>query len=105
MLGFVIIFFIGKFYYELAQEYYKKRWLYGILGIIIYYSGTVIGTFILGTLDELINLGINWGSSYNLLLIQLISGMGSAGLCYFVFWRKWKKEDMLVKDEIQDIGS
>lgn len=104
MLGLLLIFFIGKYYYELAQDYYKHRWLYAIFGIIIYYVGTAVGGIILGFLDVLFALNFDWDSSLFLGLIALPFGIVAAYFIYIVLKRKWKKETGVAKDEIQDIG-
>lgn len=104
MLGILLLFFIGKYYYELAQDYYKNRWLYGILGIATYYLGTVVGGFIVGIANELFDFGINWDSTLNLSLVALPFGILFAFIVYVLLKRHWKKQVVSVKDEISDIG-
>ena len=43
MLGFLLIYFIWKYYSELAVEHNKSKWGYALLGIATYYIGTFIG--------------------------------------------------------------
>jgi cytosine/uracil/thiamine/allantoin permease len=43
MLGIVLIYFIGKRFYELAERYQKSQWGFAILGVASYYVGTFIG--------------------------------------------------------------
>ena len=47
MLGLLLIYFIWKYYSELAFEYHRSRWGYAILGIASYYAGTAMGGIIL----------------------------------------------------------
>lgn len=104
MLGLLLLFFIGKYYYELAQDYYKHRWLYGALGIATYYVGTAIGGFVIGAADELFDLGVNWDSIFSLGLIVLPFGVLLTTIVYFLLKRNWKKTVVFDKDHIQDIG-
>ncbi len=48
MLGLLLIYYIGKYFYRLSEEYGKKKWLYSILGIVSYYSGAIL-------------FGLGWG--------------------------------------------
>jgi len=104
MLGILLIFFIGKYFYELAQDYYKHRWLYGILGIAVYYLGTMIGGFIVAILSELFLWDLNFESTLTLTFIAFPSGLLFAGVFYFLLKRNWNNSVVEVKDEIQDIG-
>ncbi len=104
MLSILLIFFIGKYFYELAQDYYKHRWLYGVLGIVVYYFGTMIGGFIVAILSELLGWNMNFESSLTLTAIAIPSGLIFAVVFYFLLQRNWKNAKVEVKDEIQDIG-
>ncbi len=43
MIGLILIFFVGKAFYELALQKNKSGWLYAILGVAAYYAGTFVG--------------------------------------------------------------
>ena len=104
MLGIVLIYFIGRYFYRLAEEFNQNKWLYAILGVITYYVGTFVGGIVLALFDELFGFGINWENNFTLGLIALPFGIASVYLLYILLQRKWKKSVSLVKDEIQDIG-
>jgi hypothetical protein len=53
MLGIFLIYFIGKAFYDLAAQFNKSKWGYGILGIASYYLGTFIGGVLIGIGYEL----------------------------------------------------
>lgn len=40
MLGLLVIYWIGKWHYNLAELHKKTKWLYAILGVLIYYAFT-----------------------------------------------------------------
>jgi energy-coupling factor transporter transmembrane protein EcfT len=43
MLQISFFYFAARYYYQLAESCRKQKYLYGILGIIIFYSGQVVG--------------------------------------------------------------
>lgn len=48
MLALVFIFFLGRSFYKLAELYGRSKWGYGILGVVIYYAGLMLGGLIVG---------------------------------------------------------
>lgn len=50
MLGLVFIYFIGKYFYKLVEEFGKSKWGFVILGVVLYYGGVFLGGIILGFL-------------------------------------------------------
>lgn len=48
MLGLLLLFFIGKAFFNLAQKHQRNRWLFGVLGIVVFYGASIIGGFIIG---------------------------------------------------------
>jgi hypothetical protein len=46
MLGILFLYWVGKYYYKLAEKYNKSKWGFAILGIASYYSGILIATVI-----------------------------------------------------------
>jgi hypothetical protein len=42
VLGLVLIFFVGKAFYDLAGLFKRSQWGYAILGIISYYGGSLL---------------------------------------------------------------
>ena len=103
MLGLLLIYFIGKYFYDLAAEFEKNKWLYAILGVVMYYVGTFIGGLILGVLDALMELGIDWDNNLLLGLLGLPFGIAASYLFYYLL-KSWSKSVVLVKDEINEIG-
>jgi thiamine transporter ThiT len=53
MIGLALIYFIWKYFSELAFEFEKSRWGYALLGIATYYGGTFMGGLILGIIGLL----------------------------------------------------
>lgn len=104
IIGLVILYFIGKYFYKLAEQFNKNKWLFAVLGIVVYYAGTFIGGIILGILDALIGFDFDWDNDIALGLIALPFGLATAYLFYFILKKQWEKSFVIVEDEIQDIG-
>ncbi len=48
MLGILFLYWVGKYYYKLAEQYNKSKWGFAILGIAAFYSGILFATFTTG---------------------------------------------------------
>ena len=46
MLGFILLYWIGKYFYKLAEKYQKSEWGYALLGIGSYYGGILLAGFL-----------------------------------------------------------
>jgi len=92
MLGLLLIYFIGKYFYTLADDHGKNKWVFALLGIATYYVGTFVGGLIVG-------IGIEfWGetsidemSSLALGLIALPFGLAACSGLYFILKMNWKE--------------
>ena len=42
MLSIILLYFIGKPFYELAEEHYRSKWGWAILGVVVYYIGSAV---------------------------------------------------------------
>jgi len=104
MLGIILIYFIGKQFYSLADNYNQNKWLFAILGVVTYYVGTAIGGLILAFSEIFFGLAIDWENNLLLSLIALPFGILAVYALYFILKKKWKNTFVEVKDEIQDIG-
>lgn len=48
MLGILLLYFIYKYYSELAEQYNKNKWGYFILGVAVYYAGMFVFGALIG---------------------------------------------------------
>ncbi|HYG18098.1 MAG TPA: hypothetical protein VD816_04180 [Ohtaekwangia sp.] len=48
MIGLVLLYFVGKAFYDLANRNNRNKWLFAILGIGAYYAGLVVGGVMIG---------------------------------------------------------
>lgn len=92
MLGLVLIYFIGKEFYNLARKFGKSEWLFAVLGVISYYLGTFIGRIVLyigldvlggEPIEEIDNLIIN--------LLAFPFGVFICWLFYYLLKNNWTK--------------
>ncbi|UKM64707.1 hypothetical protein GSB9_01264 [Flavobacteriaceae bacterium GSB9] len=105
MLGILLIYFIGKRFYDLAEEYDQSKWLFAILSIIIYYASGILVLAIIAVLDMAVfGWGFNWESNFGISLLALPIGLLTLWGFYTLLENRWKKSVVVVKDEINDIG-
>ncbi len=104
MLGIILIYFIGKQYYKLAEEFNKKRWVFAILGVVTYYSGQFILGILIALYDEFQGTDIiDSSSDLELSLMGMPIGLLACAGVYYLLrynWRKNKKPEENLIDEI-----
>ena len=103
MLGILFIYWIGKYFYQLAEKFNQNKWFYAILGIVIYYSGQIIGALLIAVVSELFDLGIDFDGVLINVVGILIGGI-ACYLFYLLLEKVWKRDVVIIKDSIQDIG-
>src|SRR5690348_11871838 len=103
MLGLLLIYFIGKAFYNLAHEYDKSRWGFAILGIISYYAGTLLAGIIFGIISE---LGITdfFDNIPELALGFIVLPFGAAACWgfYRILETQWSKKQVNKDDQTLD---
>ena len=104
MLGILLIYFIGKRFYDLSVEYNQNKWLYAILSIVGYYGIGALLLLLVMLLDMLVfNWGFDWEKSFGMNLLIIPLGLLSVWGFYSLLKSRWKTI-VVVKDEIKDIG-
>jgi len=104
MLTILFIFFIGRHFFTLAEEYNKNKWLFAIIGVVVYYVGSAIGGIIMSVFQELFGFYIDWGNQWQLLLIGLLFGFGSVFLFSYILRRHFEETKPEELPTIEDIG-
>ncbi len=105
MLGLLLIYFIGKRFYKLAEQYDQNKWLYAILSIVLFYGAQFVFGIIIALLDLAFDWGINWDDNLNgLNLLGIPIGLLALWGFYVLIEARWKKNIVPIKDEINDIG-
>ena len=101
MLGLILLYWIGKYYYKLAEEYEKSKWGYAVIGVISYYAGAFIAGFVIAIVAPTF---INSVSDVQLGLIALPFGLAITCGLYFLLKNNFKKNHKNPLDELEDIG-
>ncbi|MGV7107351.1 hypothetical protein [Flavobacterium sp. U410] len=103
MFGIILIYWVGKYFYQLAEKYNQNKWLFAFLGVVVYYVGQAIIGLTLGLMSLFFGFEIDWDNSVLMALLGIPAGAGSVYLVYILLEKKWKKEEVKI-DSIQDIG-
>ena len=91
MLGIILIYFIGKQFFELAITYQKSKWPYAIAGVVSYYVGTFIAGIGIAIFMEYNRTGsIDEMNDFVLNLIALPFGLVCCYGLYKLLERNWK---------------
>jgi hypothetical protein len=106
MLGILLIFFVGKYFYDLAARFNKSKWLFAIIGVVSYYAGTFLIGLAIAFFGEVDSLGtIESIPAIGLTLIAIPAGILTSWLTYSLLKKSWStapvdtsQEDVLDSD-------
>ena len=79
--------------------------MYAIIAIATYYASGLVFGILLGIIDLIFDLNIDWDNAFGLNLIGIPIGIAVDYGLYVILKKKWEKEKVNPKDEIQDIGN
>lgn len=103
MLGLLLIYFLGKQFYQLAEKHGRNEWGFAILGVIAYYVGTFIAGIVLVLGLEVIDPGsIDSQSELGLSIMALPFGLLSCYLFYKFLERVWTNKSRQSTDDLLD---
>jgi len=102
----LLIYFIGKRFYALSEEHNENKWLYAILGVVVYYAAGFFLGGLIAVLDLFVfNWEIDWDNNYGMnLLIGLPSGLLATWGFYSLLKKKWESKVVVSNVDIEDIG-
>ncbi|NER16726.1 hypothetical protein [Spongiivirga citrea] len=106
MLGLILIYFIGKRFYTLAEEFNKHKWGFAILGVVSYYIGTFIGGILIGILGMIFmwDFVLEETNNFALGLVALPFGIALCIGLYYLLQYLWKREGVEAEVNIDEIG-
>ena len=105
MLGLILIYWLGKYFYKLAEEYDKSKWGFAVLGVVSYYLITFGFAITVVIIAEIVSPGyIDTFSDRALDLISMPFGLLAIYLLYQYLLKTWKKEDVRNNNSIDEIG-
>lgn len=103
MLGFVLIYFVGKGFYNLALNYGKSKWLFAILGVVSYYAGLLLGGFIIGMIYVLTTASEVEKSMETVLSLAAIPvGVLCCWGFYKILEKQWGKAKLKTNEQVLD---
>ena len=105
MLGILLIYFIGKFFYDLAGDHDHNSWLFAIIGVVTYYAGTFVGGILIFSIAELISPG--WVTDVNEFLLSFMAlpfGLLACWGLYGILTSVWSKKQRNTLEAIEQIG-
>lgn len=105
MFGLLLLYWIGKRFYKLAEEYKRSEWGFAILGIAVYYGTIFFFSFFIGVFGEIISPG--YFETVNELLFGILMlplGILSCFILYKYLEKRWKKTTINPVDLIDDFG-
>lgn len=98
MLGLVLIYFLGKYFYDLADEYDKNKWGFAILGVVSYYVGSFISAFLIVIVLEVSSPGaVDTINEHLLGLMAVPFGLLAAWILYKVLEKRFRNEYEAIK--------
>ena len=104
MLGFILIYFIGKQYYTLAADRNMNKWLYAFVGVGIYYLGTIIGAILISMYFEFFGNGIDLVGDKALSYVSIPFGLFAVWGLHKILDKKWTDKKTDINKEIEMIG-
>jgi hypothetical protein len=94
MLGLLLVYFIGKYYYQLAFQHNRNAWGYAILGVIVYYGTTFLSGFLFAfAYMEMGNDSIDSGTELLLTVLSIPIGILGAYILYKGLEKSWKNSN------------
>jgi hypothetical protein len=104
MLTILLIYLVGRAFYNLAFDYNKSKWGFAILGNVVYFGSTFIFGMILGVIllatDHLDFL--NTTPKILLNLMGLPIGLLSCWIFYRILLSNWEKQQVIKTDDSLD---
>lgn len=102
MLGILLIYFIWKKFADLALSNGKKKWVYGLLGIVIYYAFFFIGgvsIVLISVLFEATFFTLE-ENEFVLSLVSIPIGLLACWLFYLILQKQWGKRNKAETDAL-----
>lgn len=91
MLGLLLIFYVGKAFFNLAKKHDRNQWVFAILGIVVYYGITFIFGIGVALFSELSGSGSMLGMpSLALQFIAIPVGLLGVWLFHYILRKNWE---------------
>ncbi|MFK8059714.1 MAG: hypothetical protein AB8B78_06435 [Polaribacter sp.] len=101
ILGYIFLFYVGFYFYRLAENHHKNKWLFGFLGIAIYFFGVLIYPLYLKLFN---NLEIDEFKITIVSLKSFTTGLLFVFISFQFLGFIWGRKKKIEKKEIEKIG-
>lgn len=103
MIGLLLLYFIGKAYYELAKDHGKNKWLFAIVGIVVYYASNYLFQFLIIFILEIFSPETLYQlNEFVLALIALPFAIGATWGLLQILKKNWKNIQFDKNPEVLD---
>src|SRR5690242_12351360 len=104
MIGLLLIYWIGKAFYDLAGLNGKSQWGFAIFGVVVYYAGSFLGGIALAIFSlSVLEISIEGTSEILLGILAIPFGLLATWALYKLLQRPWEnKPKRMVSDDILD---
>ena len=102
MLGLVLLYFVGKAFYDLAKKHGKNKWLFAILGVVSYYGGIFGAGIVLGLIGIAYPEFLENASEFAINLMAIPVGVLICWGFYRLLKYQWEK-NVSPTEELLDI--
>lgn len=103
MLGLLLIYSVGKQFYDLAKKHNRSGWLFAILGILTYYASQFILGILIGVIFVITDQPISPDMDVWFTIGGIVLGAGITYLFYQLLKRQWTKKPVVIeRDDLLD---
>jgi len=103
MAGLILLYFVGKAFYDLAGQHQKSQWGFAILGVGSYYAGLFLGSILLGVVAAFGYFSVDDFSDIALGFMALPVGVLSCWGTYTFLKSQWnKRPEKVNREEVLD---
>lgn len=105
MLGIILIYFVGRKFYQLAFDHDKSKWGFAIAGVAVYYAFTFISAFVIALLLEISSPGyITESNEMWLGMLGIPIGVLACWGFYKILENNWSKSRIEAQPDTLDGG-
>ena len=103
MLGILLLYFIAKPFYKMAERHDKNKWLFAICSVLIYYLGSFIGGALIAVVSQFgFNYPIDQMEDILIGVMAMPFGLLAAWGFFKYLERKWENDLGYEQQDILD---
>jgi hypothetical protein len=103
MISLLLIYFIGKYFYDFAGKYKKSQWGFAVLGVISYYAGIIIGGVVIAFfLEVVLEISVDGLLEKALGLLAIPIGVLACWGFYKLLQSQWSKPSSSLPVDVLD---